>query len=55
MSAGLPLPIFLGEKGGRAAYLGSVPLNKVGHLVRCRTSNQWVAGSIPGWGTLVSP
>ena len=26
---------------------------KVAQLVRCRTSNQLLAGSIAGWGTLV--
>ena len=29
--------------------------DKVAQLVRCRTSNQRVAGSIPGQGTLVCP
>ena len=29
--------------------------DKVAQLVRCRTSNQRVAGSIPGWVTLVRP
>ena len=29
--------------------------DKVAQLVRCRTSNQRVAGSIPGRGTLVCP
>ena len=28
--------------------------DNVAQLVRCRTSNQWVAESIPGRGTLVS-
>ena len=29
--------------------------DKVAQLVKCRTSNQRVAGSIPGQGTLVCP
>ena len=35
--------------------LGNVTGDKEAQLVRYRTSNQRVAGSIPGWGTLVCP
>ena len=35
--------------------LTSQCLTIVAQLVRCRTSNQRVAGSIPGRGTLVCP
>ena len=51
----------LNIKGGKGAiskinyyYYSEATLgDKVAQLVRCRTSNQRVAGSIPGQGTLV--
>ena len=35
--------------------IDTMQVEKVALLVRCRTSNQYVAGSIPGRGTLVCP
>ena len=43
------------KPGDHSVFSSSKPGDKVAQLVRCRTSNQLVAGSIPGRDTLVCP